>query len=284
MYIEIKSDNGKFTIGNNSSAKLLSVSGLGIPQKTFQTVTYEGQPGQITLSETDQYRTITLSFDIEGRASEAQRLYKILYKPCDILIFAGHVHRKISGRVSDMQDIEKVIAGQMWKAAVQFTCDNPYFEDFSKVCTNIFGRRDNLPNSSSESELQIKLPVVATERFNKNTVKNSGDLSTFPIISIKNSGSNTSGYITVSNLTTGRNLKLNYAMPTGTSVTVDIENRKITDNSGTNLIKNLDDSTSMKDFSLIPGHNLIEVTEEDENGAVLDCSLTFTNKYLTAVI
>lgn len=284
MYIELKSENGKFVIGKNSAAKLLSVSGLGLPQKEVQTITYEGQPGQTTLSETDQYRTITLSFDFEGQASEAQRLYKIIYKPVDILFYGENMRRKISGRVSDMQDLEKVISGQLWNAAIQFVCDNPYFEDFTKVSTNIFGRSDNLPNNYTDEEPKIQLPTIATSRFYQSNVKNRGDFDIFPTIKIKNTGTGSSESVTVSNLTTGQRLKLNHNIPQNQTVTINVDGRKITDDSGNMLLKSLDDTTLLKDFKLIPGYNLISISEEEKSGAVLDCVVEFTNKYLTAVI
>lgn len=283
MFIELKNDNGTFMISNKSSAKLLSISGLGLPSKTFNVVTYEGQAGQTTLSETDQSRTITMAFDFDGNAQAAEELYKILYKPVDISFISGDMRRKTTGRVNDMEDLQQVILGQLWTAAIQFICDNPYFEDLADTSVNVYGRENHLPNYYNDEVPKIQLPAVATTRFTEKNILNSGDIDLYPVISVTNNGTAASGNIIITNMTTMRTLKLNYAIPVNNTVIFDVFNRKIY-SGGQSLLPYLDDDTLLKDFKLIQGENNIAVSESASTNAQLQCTISFKNMFLTAVI
>lgn len=284
MFIEFKNENGTFIINGNSSAKLLSVSGLGLPSKLFNVVSYEGQPGQTTLSETDQSRTITMSFDFDGDKKAAERLYKILYNPVDICFISGNVRRKTKGRVSDMEDLQNVILGQMWNAAIQFICDNPYFEDLADTSTAVYGRTNNLPNYYNDDVPKIQLPVVATTRFTEKDILNSGDIDLYPVISVTNNGTAASGNVIITNMTTMHALKLNYAIPAGNTVVFDVFDRKVYSKGGQSLLSFLDNDTLLKDFKLIQGKNNIVVSESTTTNAQLQCVISFRNIFLTAVI
>lgn len=284
MFIEFKNENGTFLINGNSTVKLLSVEGVGLPSKTFNVVSYEGQPGQITLSETDGFRTITLSFDFAGDKFAAESLYKILYMPVEISFISGSVRRKTTGRVSDMSDLQQVILGQMWTAAIQFTCDSPYFEDLADTSVDVFGRENHLPNDYVDTEPKIQLPVVATTRFTEKNIRNSGDIDLYPIITIVNNGTAASGNIVITNMTTSQTLKINRATPIGGKVIIDVANRKIYDGDGQNLLGYLDNDTLLKNFKLVQGENNMVVSESTSTNAQLQCTVTFKNTFLTAVI
>lgn len=284
MFITLKNENGTFNINGNSSAKLLSVDGLGLPTKTFDVVSYEGQPGQTTISETDKSRTITMSFDLSGDKFAAESLYKILYKPVEISFISGYKRRAITGRVSDMDDLQQVILGQMWNATIQFICDNPYFEDLSETVTVVCGRTDNLPNYYNENPPLIQLPAVATYRVSQKNVLNCGDVNLYPVIYIENNGETASDGVVITNITTQKTLKLNYAVPVSGSVTIDVPGRKIYDESGNSLLTYLDDETQLKDFELIKGENNISVSESAATSAQLQCLIKFKNTFITAVI
>ena len=66
---------------NKKPCRVLSVVGLGLPEREFETVRYANSHGQETLSVTDQPRIISLSVDLlmkEGLGRQLAKMTKIL--------------------------------------------------------------------------------------------------------------------------------------------------------------------------------------------------------------
>ena len=128
MKMVIKNEFGSFELGGgcNSSARIQSIVGLGLPTKESERINFSGQAGQLTKSVRDLSRTITVAFDFNGGQKEIERLYRILYHPVELLFTFGTRRRKIYARCINPQEVESIMYQNLYRYAIQFVCDNPF--------------------------------------------------------------------------------------------------------------------------------------------------------------
>lgn len=283
MFIKFYNDTGSITFGGKSTDaspfKLIAAEGLTPASKTFTAAEFSGMPGQITTETRVRARIITLSGDFpaeKGDVTLYSNLLRILDSEGWLCIYSNDMKRKIKCICSDFAEGER--KGAFVPFVIQFTCDNPYFEDFEPVKRYIFKRTDNI-NSS------FKLPGIFTGRISKGDILYTGSAKAEPIIKIREFSSQisqTAGGIEIYNNTHGEFIKLIYTPENDEEITIDIANRKIYNNKGENLIMYMSNDTYLDEFALYPGENEIEVINNDgENALIVTCE--FANKYIEAV-
>ena len=287
MQIILKNDYGKFVIGENGDAKLLNIDGLGIPQKETQTVTYSGQAGQTTLSSRDMPRAITITADFNASPDAILKLYRIIYNSVDIIILSGNIRRKTTGVCLDPSDVESIIYHKMYKAVLQFICDDPYFHDITETRFDINRRADKLPNLYENGSYYISLPAVATERTNAAGIHNSGAVNVYPVIEIYNNtsaavSSATTGLV-ISNSAIAMTITINRDMKPSEKITIDLPSRKIISSIDGSIINYISDDTVLSSFYLAPGNNYITVQNKNSKQDTATI-VRFNNNYEAAVI
>lgn len=287
MQVILKNDYGELIIGCSGKAKLINIDGLGLPQKETQTVSYAGQPGQTTLTIRDMPRTITLTIDFKGRQDDILKLYRMIYNEVDITILSGDIRRKTTGLCINPADVEGIIYHRMYKAVLQFVCDDPYFHDIFETKFDISGRKNMFPNLVEDDTYYINLPAVATVRASESSIVNNGAVKVYPIIEIYNNTSDTvisetTGLI-IQNITIGAQIEIERDMKPSEQITIDLPHRKIISNIDGNITNYISDDTVLSNFYLNTGKNVISV----ENQNTMQNTVTivrFNNNYEAAVI
>lgn len=290
MKVVIKNKHGSFEMGGgrHPTARILNISGMGLPIKEANTVTFAGQPGHTTENTRDLSRTITISCDFSGSQSEIERLYKILYRPVELWFTFGSRRRKITGICINPEDVERIIYQHEYSLVMQFVCDNPYFNDFYNTKIEIFQRADQFPNVLDGESWYIQLPAIATVRTVAATIHNKGDTDIYPIIHIYNlaatTASDTGKYgIVVTNNTNNAKITLNYDPQPGEEITVDLPKRKIYSNINGVITNKISDDTVLSDFVLDLGENVLSCTNLSGTGDI-SVIVEYTNNYAMAVI
>lgn len=289
MRIVLKNEMGSFEIGEGSriGANLIEAEGFGVPSKEITSVVFEGQPGRTETASRDTERTITLSLDFYGGVKEIQKLYKIIYRPVDIICFLGEERRKTRGRCTNATDIQNIIYHRLQSAVLQFICGDPYFHDLKNIRVPIASTKDKLPNLSEGGVWYVNLPAIATERTNDTVITNRGDTRVYPVIYIENRKTENDSPqvygITVTNETTGKTIKLEYNIRAGEIVAIDIPHRKITGSITGNITESISDDTVLGDFFIDTGQNKISVQSLNLNDDIT-AEIEYTNNYVTAVI
>lgn len=287
MQIILKNDFGEFVIGCSGKAKLINIDGLGIPQKETQTVSYAGQAGQTTLTVRDMPRAITLTVDFKGRLDDILKLYRMIYNKVDITILSGPIRRKTTGLCINPSDVEGIIYHKMYKAVLQFVCDDPYFHDVHETRFDINRRENQFPNLVEDDTYYISLPAVATTRTNGTGITNNGAVKVYPIIEIYNNTSDTvtsetTGLI-IRNTTIGAWIEIERDMKPGEQITIDLPHRKIISSIDGNITNYISDNTVLSEFYLEVGNNDINV--ENKNSRQETATIVrFNNNYESAVI
>ena len=290
MKLLMQNKFGKFEMGGgkHSVAHIINIVGLGLPTKETETITFSGEPGHLTKNVRDMSRTITISFDFYGGQREIERLYKMLYYPVELLFVFGDRSRKITGRCTNPEDVEKIIYQRLYKGVIQFVCDNPYFNDFHNTKIAVFNRTDQFPNISEDGKWYVQLPAVATVRTITANILNSGEIEVYPIIHIYNTASQIAllsdfSGIVITNETTGAKIELDYSPADGEEITINLALRKITSNIAGNIINYISDDTVLSDFVLKLGDN--KITCENLTGSGnLSAIVEYTNNYAMAVV
>lgn len=286
MRIVIKNEYGEFEIGETAGAKLLEITGIGIPGKEAEKITFATQPGTVTKSVRDTERTISLSIDFLGNPRQVEKLYKIIYHPVEIWFYLGYCNRKIKGRLIEATDITNIIY-RRWQAVVlQFICDDPYFHDLYDTKEGISTITDQLPNLEEGGTWLVELPAVATVSSARKVIRNESSIRLYSRFYIKNMSqisalTNEHG-IVITNHTTDKKIALYYEITGDDIVTVDVERRRITNSKGENITNNISDDTVLSDFYLEIGDN--DISAATLNGDdVLVVDIEYNNNYIAVV-
>ena len=265
--------------GGDEAWRITKISGLGMADKKYQTVSYFSEAGQKTINERREARIITIAGDVFAAEKWATRkisqAIKILDKPGWLTIRSNGINRRIRARCSGFENGE--VYGNFRKFAMQFCCDCPYFEDVGKDSIALFKK-------TKEIKSTFNLPKIFTCRTSDGIVVNQGDVEAEPILNIY-FGSQIAGgekvTLTIYNKTTECKLVMFLYPEPDDIVTLDVTNRKIYNDRGENLIADLSDDCSLSKFTLKEGPNYITVTSDVETNLSVVCR--FTNRYLEAV-
>lgn len=282
MEIVIQNKNGRLEIGGGShpTAKLLAIEGLGLPTVEAETIKYTGQAGYKILNRVDMHRTITMSLDFNGVPFDVMKIYRLLQEECEILFFLGGRRRKIKGICLNPTEAENIIFRRMYKLVLQFVCETPYFEDFSDKVINLSTRTDLFPTSFEGGLGYITLPAVATKRTAAVSILNNGDMDIYP--TIKLTAEEVSSVLTVSNITTGKNIVINKTITDGEVIVIDVASRTITSDKDGSLLNYLSNDTLMSEFVIQKGNNDILVTNGGLNAPT--GQISYKNQYKAVVL
>ncbi len=262
---------------NKKPCRVLSVVGLGLPEREFETVRYANSHGQETLSVTDQPRIISMSVDLlmkEGLGRELARMTKILYRPGTLTVRSRGKTRVIPCRCTAWEEDTRTPV--LAKLVLQFTCDNPAFLEERERSEGIFERTDLIDDP-------FVLPMIFTKRTTEKDVINTGDLPVQPVLLIKCIQTGTEGIRITNHTPLGEKQVFSFTTPMmeGEEIKVDFPNRRIESNMRENVIHLISDDTFLHSFVLEQGCNHIKVSAGD--GADLSIICTFTPKYLEAL-
>ena len=282
--VEYENTIGKLCFGNGKELwNLTKIDGLGLPEKTFQSICYANMPGQLTIAEKAEPRVITMRGDCHGTSRDFSEGMRILNKKGRLTFTSAQKTRCIEAYCSHFE-IQKR-HGMYIEFIMQFTCDDPYFTGAEPSQAALYDRRDMVIDS-------FKMPCVFTERIIGANVLNKGDVESEPIFTIAcvaaGISRETQG-IRIENHTTGSVFCLNYVMQTDEVITVDIPNRKIVsnfenkNNNEGNLMDFLSKDTFLSSLYLAVGDNEFTATNYNVGSDIL-VTCSYPEKYLEAVM
>lgn len=281
LVIKYKNSQGTVEISGNSakSIRLIEIEGLGIAEREYITAFFSGYDGQETISSRALPRTVTLSAEICGEdiSAIAAKTLQILSHPGWLYVENAEMCRRIYCNQVKIPDLVRVLKGRIAKLAVQFVCDNPYFEDERESTVSLYRQIKNLGTP-------FTLPAVFGTTIMGAVIKNQGDCVIEPCIYINcPKALPDAESVTITNNTTGKKIVFEYAPDNGDKITVDIKNRKITSSIAGNLLNNLSDDTFLGDFVLDKGINDLSVVVGNvQSEFTLECK--YSNIYCEAVI
>jgi hypothetical protein len=279
--LNFKNSLGTVEISGNSenSIRLLDADGLGIADREYIAAIFSGYDGQETISSRMLPRTVTVRAEICGGdiTDIAAKTLRILNEPGWLYIKNGKTHRRIYCNQVKIPDPVRILKGRISEFAVQWVCDNPYFEDYCPSTVPLYMRTKKLSTP-------FTLPTAFGTTVTGALVNNIGDCDIEPCIYIncpkKLQNSET---VILTNNTTGARIVLAYAPKEGDRITLDIKNRKIMSSITGNLLSNLSDDTFLGDFVLVKGTNDLSVfVGNTELNYTVECQ--YSNSYYEAVI
>ena len=281
LTLTYKNDFGTVTINGTGkgAVRLCGIDGLGIASNEYITAVYTGQDGQSTLSARVLPRCITLALEVTGDnfAKTLKDTLKVLSRQGMLYIESENLSRRIQCNQVQIPDVDRILKGKISTIAVQFVCDNPYFEDSEDIVLPLYGRYKGL-------ETPFSMPCVFGEIIAGAQIENVGDLDVDPQITLyypdllENAEN-----VTVVNTTTGKGICLDYAPQAGDIVVIDVKSRTITSSKSGNLLNYISADTFLGDFVLKRGINQISVSLGDvTSGFAVQCR--YSNLYQEAVI
>lgn len=265
--------------GSTSFLRITAIEGLGLVTREYNTAVYSGYDGQETLSSKAVARSITVALELAS-TSAAERIREVLrvFGSAGMLyIEEGSVKRRIYCSQVQLSDITRVLRGQIGTFAVQLVCDNPFFEDAEDTVVALYKKTKRLSTP-------FTLPTDFGTLTLGGRIEIKGAVSVEPIITLYYPlALAAEESVTLTNETTGKRIRLDYAPQQGDTVTLDIKNRKVLSTVGGNLISRLSDDSFLGDFVLTRGINVISVDVGDVTaGFTVECR--YNNLYSEAVV
>ncbi|MBE7028130.1 MAG: hypothetical protein E7407_03745 [Ruminococcaceae bacterium] len=284
MHISFENEQGKIDL-NSTRWRLKEIEGLGLCEKNETIVTYPGIDGSELISSVTEKRTIIMSGDIllmDKAMSELSKAVRIFNKSGTLKIQSGHKKRKIKCRCSYFHAEKAEKKGHFQPFVIQFTADNPFFEDFEKQKISLFYREDLIKDS-------FTLPCEFSRRVSRVDIINSGDTDAMPAVYILCEKKGDGEEVRLTNHTTGKSFSLNYTMSTGEEICIDFENRNITSNIKNeannygNLLPFMSTDSFLSEFFLDTGVNDVEMFSLGANSKVTAYCI-YGEKFIEAVI
>jgi len=256
LYFENKQGKAEMFLSGAGPVRVTALSGLGNPQKKYNTVTFAGRDGQKTLSSVAQARTIIIRGDI--RLSDkgiAERIMRVLHEPGTLTLDFEDKKRMIFCSQVDFEEVSRN-KGFM-DFMLTLTADGVYFTDTYPTEKSAFERIDMLGGD-------IVFPCVFTEKTTEAFVENYGEVNVEPVIKIYSFDDTENGEILISNNTTGQSVKIKTELVKNEVVTIDISSRKVTSTAKGNITHLISDDTFLNKFWLAPGKNHICASHNSE--------------------
>ena len=279
MFKKIKytSENGAVILGGGQHAlmRVRGITGLSVPQREYSTVAITA--GQRETGRRDLPRIITINGDLIGDGDALENFERIAYADGILELDFGDKQRRIHCKLNNMTDPTRIIPGRLISFAVQFLCDDPYFEDAEATILDVATYTNTVIDT-------FTLPCVFTASQNVQTFFVEGVKNVYPIIHIgcTEAGDETDEYgICITNYTTGNSITIYHRMRTLENVIIDLKERTITSSLGGNIINSLSDDSDMADFYLQPGKNTLNV-QSFSNAETNSIQIEFRSEYIAA--
>ncbi len=285
----------KFSGDGLSPFSLTQITGLGLPEKNYQTRQYLDFDGQQTISSYFAPRTITISFDLKGQEVSAltAKLYSVLSEEGTLYVYSSLSSRRIDVNQISVDSFTGRSSCRAFTA--QFVCDNPYFWDTSTVYEPCYRLINNLSYDSENESWNLDTPVVWGETSNDTIFQNTGDIKSYPIFTIYSQGDaeDSDGFEILRTdpndpLNVIQRFSLKYQLSDGEKITLCFDpnsNKKrrfISSSTGANLLNYRGEDTSLSDFFLDCGDNRIIITNYSR-GNTLSAYLSYENQYVEGV-
>ena len=265
--------------GASSPLRITEIDGLGLTEREYSVAVYANYDGQNTFNSRAVARTITIALELCGKDISAiiRSAINVFSKSGTLRITDEHTDRKITCHQVQMPELSRVLKGQILAFVIQFVCDSPFFEDAEDSILPLY-QREKLISSP------FSLPCMFGKITAGANIEIRGGISVEPIISIYcPQAFEGVENIIVSNETTGKVIKLDYAPSDNEKIVIDVKNRKITSSKNGNIINYLTEDTFIGDFVLAPGLNILTVNIGDTtSGFAIECQ--YNNLYNEAVI
>jgi len=259
--------------------RVKQIEGLGLPGREYSAAVYNGYDGQETLNSRVLPRTITMAveFCCDNMTEKLRYALHVFSKSGYLFVKYGEVSRRIFCNQVIVADAVGVLKGQISSVAIQFVCDNPYFEDESDTVLPLYQRVKLL-------ETPFSLPAMFGKIIIGAKLEISGVVPLEPVITLHYSrATENSEMIVITNETTGKSIVLDYLPGDDDTVVIDVKRRRITSDINGNILGYLSDDTFLGDFILENGVNVLTVDVGDLDAEfVAECR--YNNLYGEAVI
>ncbi len=275
MRLIFESDGKKLEMGDDCDASVIEISGLGTPERQYNTKRYVNIPGQVTVSSHVLARNIVIKGDICLNGGLPTEKYHTFFCQSGMLTITGKDKKNINYNPVSFKTGNR--NGEFVSFELKLVCDFPYFSDGNDIPYEIYKRLDMVTGKFS-------LPKVFTKRVTEVDIYNSGQADSEPVITIgcTNQGIY-SGGIVIYNALTKKELKLDTNLSLGETITIDIKNRKISSNKRANCYGILNENCVLSDFVIARGINHILLTNLND-GETVTASILFNNLYAEAEI
>lgn len=266
--------------GDSSGAlRICDIEGLGPVVYEYNAAVFAGYDGQETVSKRAVSRHITLSLELNSLAlaAEIKEIFYIIQESGTLYVFSDGARKRINCNQTHITDIKRVLKGEISTFAVQFVCDNPFFEDENDTVVSLYERRKCLATP-------FVLPSAFGEIVIGGGVEVTGTRNAEPMISVHYpSALESEEGLIITNLSTGTAIQLDFAPVAEDTVVIDVKNRRITSMQSGNIINCLSMDTFLGDFVFVPGLNVLDVSVGDvSSGFFVECK--YNNSYNEAVI
>lgn len=276
MTLIFKNKFGKISLCGKSSCTyaIKSVSGLGVCNKNYDCITYYGSDGKTTLSSSVSSRVITISFDIINfNRLLVKKATRVLFCDGILTVINDSVKRKINYKPLSLEMGER--HGNIQSAVVQIECDNPFFEDIFPKSADLYSKTKNITSP-------FTLPAIFSTRLNEAVIVNSGDVKTYPIITVSPLVSQQTDFtFSLLNKTTGNTISFSLTVNPGEIITIDTENRQATSSVKGNIAQFITDG-ALGNMYIDSGPNNLKLEFSDTSLSVKS-GITYTLKYMEAL-
>ncbi len=296
FYMIFKNDLGeiKFSGDGLSPFSLTRITGLGLPEKIYETREYLDSDGQQTISSHFAPRTITIAFDLKGDSvsSLTAYLYRVLSKEGVLYLYSDNSQRRTN--VSQIF-VDSHTGSAIRKFTAQFICDNPFLWDTQPIYEPCYRLTGGICYNSENEKWNLDTPTIWGTSNNDTMLQNTGDISAYPVFTIysENDADDDAGFEILRVKPDNpqeiiQQFSLNYAMSDGEKITIcfdprsDKKRRYILSSEGTNLLDCRGESSSLSDFWLDCGENRI-IIRNNSRGNNLSAYLYYENQYLEGV-
>ncbi len=297
LHIIFKNDLGeiKFSGDGNSPFSLTAITGLGLPEKIYQTREYLDFDGQQTISSRFSPRTITIAFDLKGKevSSLTAKLYKTLTKDGVLYVISDTSSRRINVHQITVDSFSQ--RGPFRSFTAQFICDNPYFWDTATVTKPCYALVGGICYDTENAKWNLDTPAIWGKTDNDTIFNNTGDVKAQPLLTIYSNGdaADSAGFeiLRVNPIKPDEILQkfaLNYALSDGEKITIcfdpcsDKKRRYIISSKGTNLLNYKTKTSSLSDFYFDCGENRIIINNLSQ-GNLLSAHIFYENQYVEGV-
>ncbi len=205
-------------------------------------------------ARTFQIKGSILAKDVRNLLALKQTLIKVCNpkKQLEVYYFDGERKYYCNAIADGMPDFAKRI-GRTMGFVIYIKIPSFYWQSPDEIETGIFKITPLLNNT-------FTFPGMFSGRVNRNIIENDGEMYTYPKIVLTCKKSNTSDII-LSNLTTGKTIKIVHIMSPGEVVTIDMRWRTVISSTAGNLINNIDRTDDF--WRLETGENDIQVMTEN---------------------
>lgn len=276
MILIFKNKFGKLSMGGKSSFTyaIKSISGLGVCNKNYDCITYYGSDGKTTLASSVSSRIITIGFDIiNSNRPLIKKASQVLFCDGILTVVNDGIKRKINYKPLSLEMGER--HGNIQSAVVQLECDNPYFEDLFPKQADLYSKTKNITSP-------FTLPAVFSTRLNEVVIVNSGDVKTYPTITISPFVSEDTYFsFSIINHTTDNKLSFSLTACPSETFTIDTENRQATSSLKGNIAQFITDG-ALRNMYLDSGPNNLKL-EFSDTSLPVKSSAVYTLKYMEAL-